>query len=142
MVTRVPAGPEVGFRLVILGAGGAVGVTVNVTPLLATPPVVTITLPVVAALGTEATMLVSLQLVALAAAPLKLTVLVPCVAPKLVPVMVTEVPAGPEVGLMAVICGPAVPPLAAGLNAATIAPHASEVAIEALAEAAPAACWI
>jgi hypothetical protein len=33
------------------------------------------------------------------------TVLVPCVAPKLVPVMVTEVPGVPEVGLRELIAG-------------------------------------
>jgi hypothetical protein len=43
-------------------------------------------------------MLVGLQALAAAAAiPLNLTVLVPWVAPKLVPVMVIDVPAGPEV---------------------------------------------
>jgi hypothetical protein len=48
-------------------------------------------------------MLVALQLVTVAAAPLNVTVLVPCVAPKSVPVIVTEVPAGPEVGFNPVI---------------------------------------
>jgi hypothetical protein len=57
-----------------------------------------VTLPVVAPLGTGPTMLVALQLVGVAAAPLNLTVLVPCVAPKFVPVIVTSVPTGPEVG--------------------------------------------
>src|SRR4030081_1117766 len=45
MATAVPTGPEVGFRLVIVGADE---VTVKFTPLLATPPTVTTTLPVVA----------------------------------------------------------------------------------------------
>jgi hypothetical protein len=78
----------------------------NVTPLLATPPVVTTTFPVVAALGTGATMLVALQLVGAAAVPLNVTVLEPCAAPKFVPVMVTEVPTVPEVGDKLMICGP------------------------------------
>ena len=39
----------------------AVGTTVKVTPLLATPPTVTVTLPVVAPLGTGTTMLVADQ---------------------------------------------------------------------------------
>src|SRR6266576_408813 len=44
IVTDVPTAPEVGFRLVMVGAGT---VTVKLTPLLATPPTVTTTLPVV-----------------------------------------------------------------------------------------------
>jgi len=48
IVTAVPTGPEVFDRLVIFGVGS----TVKLTPLLATPPTVTITLPVVAQLGT------------------------------------------------------------------------------------------
>jgi len=84
-------------------AGGVV--TVKSTPLLATPPRVTTTLPVVAPFGTGTTMLVALQLVGVADVPLKVTVLVPCEAPKLVPVMVTEVPKRPEVGLRLVIAG-------------------------------------
>src|SRR6267378_2617410 len=74
------------------------GTTVKLTPLLATPPTVTTTLPVVAPVGTGTTMLVALQLVGVAAVPLNVTVLVPCVAPKFVPVIVTDVPTGPEVG--------------------------------------------
>jgi len=74
IVTEVPTGPEVGFKLVILGAGT---VTVKLTPLLATPPTVTTTFPVVAPAGTGATMLVALQLVGLVVVPLKTTVLVP-----------------------------------------------------------------
>src|SRR5438874_2257003 len=74
------------------------GITVNETPLLACPLTVTTTLPVVAPLGTGATIEVALQLVGVAAAPLNVTVLVPCVAPKFAPVIVTEVPAAPEVG--------------------------------------------
>jgi len=63
------------------------------------------TLPVVAPLGTGAVMLVLAQLVGVAAVPLKRTVLPPCVVPKLVPVMITEVPAGPEVGETLVMLG-------------------------------------
>src|SRR6201981_1069586 len=50
-------------------------------------------------------MLVALQLVTVAAVPLKVTVLVPCVDPKFVPVIVTAVPTGPEVGDRLVILG-------------------------------------
>jgi hypothetical protein len=74
IVTDVPTGPDVGFRLVMLGAGT---VTVKTTPLLATPPTVTTTFPVAAPFGTGATMLVALQLVGVVAIPLNLTVLVP-----------------------------------------------------------------
>src|SRR6266571_4994962 len=101
MVTEVPTGPEVGDKLVMLGTV----VTVKLTALLARPATVTSTLPVAAPLGTGATMLVALQLVGVAAVPLKLTVLLPWVDPKLVPVMVTEVPTGPEVGDRLVMLG-------------------------------------
>jgi hypothetical protein len=50
-------------------------------------------------------MLVALQLVGVATVPLNVTVLVPCVAPKLVPVIVTDVPTIPEFGLRLVILG-------------------------------------
>src|SRR5271169_3150395 len=50
-------------------------------------------------------MLVALQLVGVAAVPLNVTVLVPCAAPKLVPLMVTEVPTIPDVGARLVMAG-------------------------------------
>ena len=75
MVTEVPTAPEVGLKLLMLGAD--VVLTVKLTPLLATPPTVTTTFPVVAPVGTGATMLVALQLVGVAATPLNFTVLVP-----------------------------------------------------------------
>jgi hypothetical protein len=65
------------------------------------------TLPVVAPDGTGVTMLVADQLVGVAVIPLNVTVLVPLVAPKFVPVIVTEVPAAPVLGLMLVIVGAA-----------------------------------
>jgi hypothetical protein len=105
IVTAVPTGPEVGDRLVMLGADD----TVKLTPLLATPPTVTTTFPVVAPVGTDVARLVALQLVTVAAVPLNVTVLVPWVDPKLVPVMVTAVPTGPEVGDRLVMVG-VVPP--------------------------------
>jgi hypothetical protein len=103
IVTVAPTNPDVGFRLVMLGAGT---VTVKLTPLLATPPTVTTTFPVVAPVGTVTTMLVALQLVAVAAVPLNLTVLVPCVAPKFAPAMVTVAPTNPDVGFKPVMLGP------------------------------------
>jgi hypothetical protein len=103
MVTDEAISPDVGLRLVMLGAGGAV--TVNATPLLAAPPTVTTTLPVVAAAGTDTTMLVAVQLVDVAAIPLKVAELVPCVDPKLEPVMVTDAPINPDVGFKLVMLG-------------------------------------
>jgi hypothetical protein len=100
IVTGVPVTPEAGFKPVIVGIAV---VTVNMTPLLGSPPTLTTTLPVVAPDGAATTMLVALQLVTVAAAPSKVTVLVPCVAPKFAPVIVTTVPAGPELGFRLMI---------------------------------------
>jgi hypothetical protein len=100
MVTEVPTGPDVGFRVVIVGI-----LTVKLTPLLAVPPTVTVTVPVVAPPGTGTTMLVALQLVGPAVVPLKETELDPWLAPNPVPVIVTEVPTDPEVGFRLAICG-------------------------------------
>jgi uncharacterized membrane protein len=86
-------------------------ITVNAIPLLASPPTVTTTLPVVAPVGTLMTIVVAFQLLAVPAnVPLKLTVLVPWLLPKFAPVIVTDVPTGPLVGLRLVILGP-VPPV-------------------------------
>ena len=101
IVTEVPTAPSAGDSLVILGAAA----TVNAAPLLASPDVVTTTFPVVAPFGTGVMMLVELQLVGTATIPLKVTMLEPCVAPKLVPVIVTEVPIDPEVGDRLVMLG-------------------------------------
>lgn len=67
IVTEVPAGPDVGLTLVMLG-----GRTVKLTPLLETPLTVTTTLPVVV-VGTGTAMPVALQLVGAAKIPLKVT---------------------------------------------------------------------
>src|SRR5947207_6111200 len=141
IVTEVPAGPEVGFRLEMAGAGG-LAVTVKVKPLLATPPAVTMMLPEVAADGTGTTMLDALQLDGVATVPSNVTVVVSCAEPKFVPVIVTELPTGPDVGLKPVIVGgvEAVPP--AGFTATSTAPQLSELLIDALADAGPAADWI
>ena len=101
IVTTAATAPEVGDRLLMLGAG----VTVKVTPLLACPPTVTTTGPVVAPFGTGATMLVALQLVGVAAVPLNITVLDPCVGPKLLPAIVTDAPTAPVVGERLVMLG-------------------------------------
>jgi hypothetical protein len=101
IVRAVPTGPVVGDRLVIIGASS----TVKLLPLLATPPTVTSTLPLVAPLGTGTVIEVALQLLGVATVPLKVTVLVPCVEPKFVPVIVTDVPAGPDAGDKLVMLG-------------------------------------
>lgn len=139
MVTEVPLGPEVGLRPVMLG----VGTTVKATPLLGTPPTATTTGPVVAPAGTGTMMLVELQFEIVAAGvPLNVTVLDPTDEPKFVPVMVTDVPTAPDVGLKFVMLGAVPPPPPAGLNAARTAPQLSEADNDALAEATPAAACI
>lgn len=99
MVTVVPTGPTEGEMLLMVDA------TPKLTPLPASPPAVTTTLPVVAPAGTVTPMLVALQLVTAAAVPLNVTVLLPWVAPKLLPVIVTAVPGGPDAGDRPVIEG-------------------------------------
>src|SRR5690242_7648960 len=78
-------------------------VTVKFTPLLATPETVTTTFPLLAPAGTAATMVVEFQLVGIAATVLNVTL--PGAAPKFMPVIVTEVPTGPELGDKPVIVG-------------------------------------
>jgi hypothetical protein len=106
IVTVAPTGPCVMLRVEMLGPGA---VTVKFTPLLATPPTVTTTLPVVAPLGMGAAILEPLQLVGVEAMPLNVTVLEPWLAPKFVPLIVINVPTGPEVGFKLVILGDGVP---------------------------------
>jgi len=92
MVTRVPTGPEAGDKLAMPGIGN----TVKNDPVPTIPLTVTTTLPVVAPTGTTAMIEVALQLVAVAVVPLKVTVLAPWVEPKFTPVIVMEVPTGPD----------------------------------------------
>lgn len=106
MVTDVPTGPDVGFKLAMLGGG----VTVKCTPLLATPPTETTTLPVVAPLGMGAIMVVGLQLQLVqsqyvSVVPLNATVLELCEDPKFAPVIVTDPETGPKLGLRLVMLG-------------------------------------
>ena len=102
IVTDAPIAPDVGDRLVMLGAD----TIVNDDPLLAILLTVTTTLPVVAPVGTVATIEVALQLpIVVAVVPLNFTVLVPCVEPKFVPVIVTDAPTAPEVGDKLVMLG-------------------------------------
>jgi hypothetical protein len=92
-----PTGPDPGDRLVIFG------ITVEATALLTKPFTVTTTFPLTAVLGTGTTICVFVQLLGVAVTPLarpfeNVTVLLPCVLPKLLPVIVTEVPTMAEVG--------------------------------------------
>src|SRR5436309_1833167 len=87
-----------GSHVTVTVTARSVGTTVNVTPLLATPPTVTVTFPVVAPLGTGTVRLVADHDVGVAATPLNQTVLAPCVDPKFVPVIVTDALTAPLVG--------------------------------------------
>jgi len=119
IVMAAPAMPEVADKLVILGA------TVNVTPLLATPPTVTITLPLAAPFGTATVIEPEAQAVGVAIVPLKATVLLPWLAPKPVPVTVIKEPIVPEVADRALIFGTTVkgdPLLAVPPTVTTTAP--------------------
>ena len=106
IVTDVPTGPNAGESPVIAGGGR---VTLNGTALLVCPVTTMVTLPLVAPAGTGTAMLEALQLVGVANTPLKLTVLLPCVVPKFVPLMVTDVPTGPELGERFVMLGSGTP---------------------------------
>src|SRR5208283_699975 len=101
-----PTAPVFGVSDVMLGAA----VTVNVTPLLATPPAaVTTTLPVVAPVGTVAVMLDAPQLVIVVAlVPLNLTLPFPCDGPKFDPAITIDDPTAPVFGISDVMFGAAV----------------------------------
>jgi len=98
IVTDAPTGADVDDRLVILGDG----INVKLTPLLARPLIVTTTFPELALAGTGTVIEVEVQLIGLAVVPLNVTV---PVVPKLCPVMVTRVPAEPDVGDKLVMLG-------------------------------------
>ena len=109
IVTDVPTTPEAGLSPEIEGVDPDPDpVTTKLTPLLDSPPTLTITFPEVAPLGTGTTMLVVLQLLGVALVPLNVTVLTPCVEPKPEPPIVTDVPTAPDVGFKLVIEGPTV----------------------------------
>jgi len=117
MVTGTLTDPDVGERLVMLGAA----TTVKFTPLLFTPLALTITLPVLAPVGTVATMDAALQLVIVAAVFKNFTVPPPCVDPKFVPAIVTEAPTAPVVGERLLILGAATTVKVIGLLATPLA---------------------
>src|SRR6266478_4628008 len=100
IVTEVPAEPLVGLNPVTVGAGR---VTVKLAVLVAVPPgVVTEIVPLLAPAGTVAVIWVAELTVKLALVPLNATVVAPV---RVVPVIVTEVPAEPLVGLNPVTVG-------------------------------------
>src|SRR5436190_9575602 len=72
----------------IVGGTVSSGTTVNITPLLDTPPTVSVTFPVVAPLGTGTVMLAADHDVGVAATPLNATRLAPCVDSRFAPVIV------------------------------------------------------
>jgi len=97
--TGVPMAPETGITFEMLGT------TVNGMELLGAPPTVTTTLPESAPKGTGVTIVLGPHVVGVAKTPLKETVLAVWVAPKLSPVIVTEAPTVPEVGVTLVMLG-------------------------------------
>ena len=104
MVTEVLTGPLVGLNEVMVGAPGTV--TVKLVALVPVPPeVVTEMGPVVAPVGTVAVIRVLLFTVnVVAETPLNFTEVAPV---KPVPVITTDVPTGPLVGLKDVTVGTA-----------------------------------
>ncbi len=102
MVTDVPTGPLLGEKEVIVGADAAV-VTVKFVALVAVPSGVdTLIFPVMAPVGTVAVTLVDETVLNAAAVFLNLT---PVTSTKLVPLIVTRVPTGPDDGENDVIVG-------------------------------------
>ena len=94
-VTVVLAAPEDGDIDDKTGAG----TTVKVTPLLAAPLMVTMTLPDVAPDGTRTVIEDAVQFeMTVTVVPLNFTELVPCVDPKLLPLITILAPMAPEVG--------------------------------------------
>jgi hypothetical protein len=128
IVTTAPTGAELGVRLVMLG----VSRTAKLTPALATPFTVTTTLPVVAPAGTGTLIEVLAHVVGVPGVPLNVTVLVPWLVPKLVPLIVTDAPTAPEVGVKLVMLGVGrtvklTPVLATPLTVTTTLPVAAPV---------------
>jgi hypothetical protein len=101
MVSTAPISPDGADRLLMLGAG----CTVKFMPVLGLSPAVTTTGPLLAPTGTGKTIDAELQLVVGAATPPMVTEPLPRLAPKFVPVIVTDVPTGPEAGVRLAILG-------------------------------------
>lgn len=105
ITTVAPVNPAVGVNPVTVGPPATVKFGVPRLTVLAVPPaVITVIGPVVAPAGTVATSDVLVQVV-VAGTPLNFTLPPDCVAPKLAPVIVTDVPTEPFVGLNPVMPG-------------------------------------
>jgi len=105
IATVDPTGPLAGLNPVIVGTGV---VTVKLLLLVAVcVPTFTVIVPVVAPVGTATVKCVVVAAETVAAVPLNMTVLLAGVALKFVPVIVTDVPTSPLVGLKLVIVGAA-----------------------------------
>jgi hypothetical protein len=101
ILNDVPIGPEDGEIPVIV----RLSISVNCTPLLTTPPTVTVTGPLVAFGGTETLMLVLLQESTLAVRLLNWTVLLLWLLPNDVPAIVIRPPIGAAEGVKLEIAG-------------------------------------
>jgi hypothetical protein len=141
MVTEVPTGPLVGKKLLIVG--GAPLVTSKLMLLVAVPLEVVTTeiLPSVAFAGTVALIRLGFTTLKVAFTPLNLTAITPV---KLEPLMVTNVPGGPLVGVKLLIVG--APPLVTSKLPLLVAVPFEVVTTEILPSVAPAgtvvAIWL
>jgi hypothetical protein len=112
IVTTVPTGPDVGVKDVIVAQVAATVKSVELVAAVPTP-VSTLIFPVVAPEGTDAMIWVALATEA-ARAAVVLNVTAPALSEasrRFVPVMLTEVPTGPHVGVNEVMVGAQVPGL-------------------------------
>lgn len=103
MVTLVPALPDKGVNEVMVGPGRVTVKSLAEAAVL--PRRLTVIFPVVASAGTVTVSDVEVAFVTVAAVPLNLTTWSEGVVLKLVPVMVTLAPTGPDTGLKEVIAG-------------------------------------
>jgi hypothetical protein len=106
IVTSVPIGPDAGVKLVIVGVDDEL-VTVKLEELVpVNSPTVTEMVPVLAPVGTVATIDVDVGVpVMFAVVPLNFTVLFAAVVLKFIPVIMTDVPTAPDVGVKVVTVG-------------------------------------
>lgn len=99
IVTADPVSPELGVKLLIVGAPESVRTVKAVLVETEPPGAVTEMGPVVAVAGTVTTICVVVAETIVAETPLKLTLFWPAVAPNPVPLIVTEVPTTPFCGV-------------------------------------------
>jgi hypothetical protein len=103
-VTKLPTGPAAGLRLVMFGGHTIPKLTSLLDNWLTTTEINALVVPGEKP-GIVTTMLVSLQLFTVAAVEPTRRIFEPWVAPKLVPVIVTWVPTGPDKGFKPVMVG-------------------------------------